>query len=125
MSLHEFAIYSSYTATLLSLAGGGLMLMAPSVLPAEYLDQYPNGKRGLRSNGRIAALLVGGSLFPLLNGAPEAFLTLGCCYLASAIERAITQIPEREFTRFFLIGMAVDLGFAFFVSLPYLPIMAR
>ncbi len=124
------ALYLSYAATLLSLIGGLALLSLPySVMQAawmagggkgEFIEESERAPRR-RLHRRIAGLVIGGSLFPLLSGAPEAFLTLACCWFVAGVAR-VTSLALGEFraTRFQLFAIAADFGVAAAVALPHL-----
>jgi hypothetical protein len=117
------AIYVSYAAAIASLTFGCLLLLAPSLVPSSYFDFIPERDRPARWRlyRRIGALLIGASIFPLLSGAPLAFMTLACCWLGSGLERAFWVGVERRPTRSYLLGLAGDFVFATLIALPYLP----
>ena len=123
------ALYLSYAATLLSLIGGLALLLLPySVMQAawraagrqgDFIEESERAPRR-RLHRRIAGLLIGGSLFPLLSGAPEGFLTLACCWFMAGVARAISlALGEFRATRFQLLAIAGDFGMAAVVALPH------
>ena len=77
-----------------------------------------------RGDDFIGGIFIGASLFALLNGAPQAFLALACCWLAVGVARTISVIVEKRPTRFNLFGFALEIVMAALIALPYLPLSA-
>ena len=64
-------------------------------------------------------VFIGASLYPLLTGAPPAFLTLACCWLFAGVARLASVVVDRAATQFNFIAIAFELGMGVLLALPY------
>jgi len=111
----------SYAAALLSLALGLLGLLAPMrALNLVGLQLVPGLRHSVSEvRATYGGVFFGASLYPLLSGAPQAFLTLACCWFAAGIARLISVVVDSAPTRFNFTSIAFELGVGALLALPY------
>jgi hypothetical protein len=115
-------VYLSYGAALFSLGLGVLGLVAPMhALSLVGLQPVPDLAHSIsKTRATYGGVFVGASLFPLLTGAPPAFLTLASCWLLAGVARLVSIVVDRAATQFNFISVAVELVVGALLALPYL-----
>ena len=114
-------IYLADGAALFSLGLGLLGLFMPArALSLVGLQQVPGLAHSISEvRATYGGVFIGASLYPLLTGAPQAFLTLACCWIAAGIARLGSVVVDRAATRFNFISIAFELGIGILLALPY------
>ena len=122
---HALTIYASYGAALFSLVLGVLGLVAPSrALRLIGLQLVPGLAHSIsETRATYGGVFIGASLFPIVSGAPFAFLTLASCWIAAGIARAISVMIDNAATPFNFISIAVELCVGALLALPYLALL--
>jgi hypothetical protein len=114
-------VYLGDGAALLSLGLGLFGLFMPArALSLVGLQKVPGLAHSISEvRATYGGVFAGASLYPLLTGAPEAFLTLACCWLFAGAARLASVVVDRAATRFNFISIAFELGIGVLLALPY------
>jgi len=114
-------IYLGDAAALFSLGLGLLGLFMPArALRLVGLQQVPGLAHSISEvRATYGGVFVGASLYPLVTGAPQAFLTLACCWLFAGLARLASVVVDRAATRFNFVSIAFELGIGVLLALPY------
>jgi hypothetical protein len=115
-------VYLSYGAALFSLTLGVLGLVAPMrALSLVGLQPVPGLAHSIsETRATYGGVFVGASLFPLLTGAPHAFLTLASCWILAGVARLVSIVIDKAATQFNFISVVVELVVGALLALPYL-----
>lgn len=65
-------------------------------------------------------VFIGASLYPLISGAPHAFLTLAACWIMAGLCRLASIVIDRAATRFNITSVVVELLTGTLIALPHL-----
>lgn len=120
------ATYLAFAAALFSMSLGLLGLFAPlRALKLVGLELQPGLAHSIsETRATYGGVFIGASLFPLISGQPYAFLTLSSCWLAAGVARLFSVVIDKAATQFNFVSIAVELGVAILLALPYLDAIA-
>lgn len=114
-------VFLSLGAALFSLGLGLLGLIAPQrALNLVGLQLVPGLAHSLSEvRATYGGVFVGASLYPLITGEPQAFLTLSACWICAGLARLASAFIDNARTSFNFISIAFEFGVGALVGLPY------
>ena len=106
------SVYLTNSAALFSLGLGLVGVLAPArALKLVGLQLVPGLQHSISEvRATYGGVFVGASLYPLLTGAPQAFLTLASCWIFAGVARLASIVVDRAATGFNFASVAVELG---------------
>jgi hypothetical protein len=121
----EILTYASFAAAFFSLALGLFGLIRPEgALDLIGLQKVPNLPHSISEvRATYGGVFIGVSLYPLVTGEPQAFLTLALGWALAGVCRLCSALFDGAFTRFNLTSIAFEFGVGAFIALPYLSIL--
>ena len=112
----------SYAATFFSLGLGLFGLINPQgALKLVGLQAVEGLKHSISEvRATYGGVFIGVSLYPLISGDPNAFLTLSLGWILAGICRAASAFFDGAMDRFNLTSIAFEFGVGALIALPYL-----
>lgn len=118
----DLVIYLSFGAALFSLGLGLMGLLAPArALDLVGLQLAPGLTHSVSEvRATYGGVFIGASLYPLITGEPQAFLTLSAAWLCAGLARLASVFIDKAATRFNLASIAFEFAVGGLAGWPYL-----